>query len=107
MLGADYAQACRGKSINAVGNECRCRVRRARSTQGGGSHLGRRGRRAGALLEPGADVGEQLDLLDGGVGLAHALVPQPRLLAAVAYWNRRQELLHVVRGRERMIAPGV
>lgn len=67
----------------------------------------RRDRRADALLEQGVDVGEQLDLLDGGVRLAHALVPQPRLLAAAAYRNRRQELLHVVRGRERRIAPDV
>eukprot|EP00964_Phaeocystis_antarctica_P103810 scaffold69061_cov59-Phaeocystis_antarctica.AAC.1 len=60
-----------------IGAECGAR--------GGGSYpLRRRDRRAGALLEPGAAVGEQLDLLDGDVRLAHALVAQPKLLAAAA-----------------------
>ena len=36
------------------------------------------------ILEPGADVGEQLDLFDGGVRVAHALVAQLKLLAAAA-----------------------
>ena len=66
----------------------------------GGPHLlRRRDRRAGALLEPGTDVGEQLDLLDGGVGLAHALVAQPKLLAAAACRSQRREP-QVVRGRQ-------
>ena len=67
------------------------------AARGGGCHLlRRRDRRAGALLEPGADVGEQLDLLDGGVGLAHALVAQPK---ATTGRSRRREL-QVVRGRQ-------
>ena len=33
--------------------------------------LQRQDHHAGALLEPGADFGERLDLLDGDVGLAH------------------------------------
>lgn len=54
---------------------------------------------AGTLLEPGADVGKQLELLDGGVGLAHALVAQPKLLAAAARRRWHQEL-QVFRGRQ-------
>jgi len=79
----------------------------------GGSHLlKRRDRRAGAaLLEPSADVGKQLELLDGGVGLAHALVAQPKLLAAAARRRRRRELQVVRAGQrhcgseERWVAP--
>ena len=88
-----------------IGAECGAR--------GGSSHLLRgRDRRAGVLLEPGADVGEQLDVLDGDVGLAHAYVAQPKLLAAAARRRRRREL-QVVRGRqhygrdERWAAPAV
>jgi hypothetical protein len=53
-------------------------------THGSSSRLlRRRDHHAGALhLEPGAGIGEQLDLIDGGVGPVHALVAQPRLLAA-------------------------
>ena len=63
-----------------------------------GTHLLRRwDHRAGALLEPaGDDVGERL--LDGDVGLAHALVARLRLLAAAARRSRFQEL-RVVRGQ--------
>ena len=68
--------------------------------RGGSSHLLRtRDSREGVLLEPGADVGEHLDLLDGGVRLAHAYVAQPKLLAAAARRHRRREL-QVVRGRQ-------
>jgi hypothetical protein len=74
-----------------------------RGTHGASSHLliRRRDHRAGALhLEPGAGVGEQLDLINGGVGPVHALVAQPRrLLAAAACRSRRREL-QVVRGRQ-------
>eukprot|EP00964_Phaeocystis_antarctica_P055041 scaffold32362_cov50-Phaeocystis_antarctica.AAC.2 len=81
---------CRGKSTcSGYGNAYLCRVRHL---------LRRRDRREGVLFEPGADVGEQLDLFDGGVGLAHALVAQPKLLAAAACRSRRREL-QVVRGR--------
>ena len=58
-----------------------------------------RDHRAGALLEPGADFGERLDLLDGDVGLAHALVVQHGLLATAACRSRRREL-QAVRGRQ-------
>ena len=65
----------------------------------GGSHLlKRRDHHAGTLLGPGADVGKQLDFLDGGVGLAHLVAP-PELLAAAARRHRRREL-QVVRGRQ-------
>ena len=65
-----------------IGAECGAR--------GGGPYpLRRRDRRAGALLEPRADIGEQPDLVDGDVGLAHALVAQPKLLAAAACRSRR------------------
>ena len=75
-----------------IGVECGAR--------GGSSHLlRRRDRREGVLLEPGADVGERLDLLDGDVGLAHALVGQPKLLATAACRSRRREL-QAVRGRQ-------
>ena len=64
-----------------------------------GSHLlRRRDHHAGTLLETVADVGKQLELLDGGVGLAHALVAQPKLLAAAA---RRRRELQVVRAGQR------
>eukprot|EP00964_Phaeocystis_antarctica_P010708 scaffold5892_cov56-Phaeocystis_antarctica.AAC.3 len=87
-----------------IGVECGAR--------GGGPYpLRRRDHRAGAaLLEPGAETGDRLDLLDGGVGLAHALVAQPKLLAAAARRSRRREL-QVVSGRQhcgregRRIAP--
>ena len=75
-----------------IGAECGARE--------GSSHLLRgRDRREGVLLEPVPDVGEQLDLLDGGVGLAHALVAQPKLLAAAAHRRRRRES-QVARGRQ-------
>ena len=76
-------------------------VRHTRELHGSSSHLlRRRDHRAGALhLEPGDGVGEQLDLIDGGVGTVHALVAQPRLLAAATCRSRRREL-QVVRGRQ-------
>ena len=91
----------------AYGNAHRCMQGAARS----GTHLlRRRDRRGGALLEPaGDDVGERL--LDGDVGLAHALVARLRLLAAAARRSRFQEL-RVVRGRRHCerrglwVAPG-
>ena len=88
-----------------IGAECGAR--------GGSSHLlRRRDRRKRVLLEPGANVGEQLDLLDGGVGLVRALVAQPKLLAAAACRSRRREL-QVAHGRQhcgrdgRWVAPAV
>eukprot|EP00964_Phaeocystis_antarctica_P104797 scaffold69891_cov61-Phaeocystis_antarctica.AAC.3 len=79
--------------VRAVGRELR-KADGSRDEQsaarGGGTHLlRRRDSRAGALLEPGADIGEQPDLVDGDVGLAHALVAQPKLLAAAACRSRR------------------
>eukprot|EP00964_Phaeocystis_antarctica_P117465 scaffold81290_cov59-Phaeocystis_antarctica.AAC.3 len=88
-----------------IGAECGARR--------GSSHLlRRRDRRKRVLLEPGANVGEQLDLLDGGVGLVRALVAQPKLLAAAACRSRRREL-QVAHGRQhcgrdgRWVAPAV
>ena len=72
------------------------------AARGGGSHLLRRrvDRRAGALFEPRTDLGEQFGLLDGGVGLAHALVAQPKLLAAAVCRRRaRRRESQVVSGR--------
>eukprot|EP00964_Phaeocystis_antarctica_P151914 scaffold119608_cov57-Phaeocystis_antarctica.AAC.2 len=99
---------CRGESTCSGSRKC---ISVQSAARGGGTHLlRRRACRAGALLEPGADVGEQFDLLDGDVGLAHALVAQPELMAAAACRRRRREL-QVVRGRHhggsegRRIAP--
>ena len=78
----------------------KCILVQSASRRGGAHLLKRRDRRAGAaLLEPDADVGKQLELLDGGVGLAHALVAQPELLAAAARRRWRREL-QVVHGRQ-------
>ena len=89
VQGQGYTQW--GESMDMhIGVECGAR--------GGSSHLlRRRDRREGVLLEPGADVGEQLDLLAGS--LAHTLVAQPKLLAAAARRRRRREL-QAVRGRQ-------
>eukprot|EP00964_Phaeocystis_antarctica_P136408 scaffold100852_cov66-Phaeocystis_antarctica.AAC.3 len=74
-----------------IGAECGAR--------GGSSHMLRRqDRREGVFLEPGADVGEHLDLLDGDVGLARALVAQPELLAPTACRRWRRELQEAIKG---------
>ena len=91
---------CRGKGKCTA--EWVEKIRKSGAAHEGSSHLlRRRGHHAGALhLEPGAEVGEQLDLIDGRVGPVHALIAQPtELLAAAACRSRRREL-QVVRGRQ-------
>ena len=63
------------------------------AARGGGSDLLRR-------RDCRAGVSEHLDLHEGrGVGLAHALIAQAKLLAAAACRSRRREL-QVRRGRQ-------